>query len=448
MFKKIKNRYSSISQLRKNVISGSVMSLSNIFIMIISYPLYLHFIGVEFYGLWSTLTVVITFGELGYLGIAQSITKFVAEEWGKENKKAISGYITSSFIIILVPTLTILFILYFFRDNIAVFLNLENQYLDIAEKLIPLIGLLAAIMFSSSIFRGVVMGIGKVDLANYIFASSNILKVVFVILLMILGFNIWALIFGSFFQFILLLIIYPSYLRISYKIKVFSTLEIDRAKFKNLLSFGSNIVGSNILNMALLPFLKIFITKYIGLAEVTYFDISWKGTNFIRNFIERGLFALMPRASELSTKLIEGSSKRIKGIHDKGVKFAAFIGVPVFTIGFLFSDQIIRLWLQKQYIYEVAVLFKYFCAAIGISILFIPAYYILMGIGKVRYCFFHNVIKSFLLLFVIGFLYYFNIYNLENIVIAFCASTVIAHLYIGLIYMKFFRNEYDFIEVF
>jgi len=45
------------SQLRINMVSGVVTTAINAVVMFIAYPVYLHFLGYEKYGVWLVLSV-------------------------------------------------------------------------------------------------------------------------------------------------------------------------------------------------------------------------------------------------------------------------------------------------------------------------------------------------------------------------------------------------------
>jgi O-antigen/teichoic acid export membrane protein len=72
------------SQLRINMVSGTVTTAINAVVMVIAYPVYLHFLGYEKYGVWLVLATVLTFAQLGDLGISPAIIKLVVEEYGNE----------------------------------------------------------------------------------------------------------------------------------------------------------------------------------------------------------------------------------------------------------------------------------------------------------------------------------------------------------------------------
>jgi len=66
------------SQFRINIVSGTVTTAINAVVMVIAYPVYLHFLGYEKYGVWLVLATVLTFAQLGNLGIGPVVMKLVA----------------------------------------------------------------------------------------------------------------------------------------------------------------------------------------------------------------------------------------------------------------------------------------------------------------------------------------------------------------------------------
>ena len=49
------------------MVSGVVATVVNVVVLAIVYPVYLHFLGYEKYGVWLVLATILTFAELGDL---------------------------------------------------------------------------------------------------------------------------------------------------------------------------------------------------------------------------------------------------------------------------------------------------------------------------------------------------------------------------------------------
>jgi len=58
------------SQLRINMFSGVVVTVVNGVVLAVAYPVYLHFLGYEKYGVWLILATVLSFTQLDNLAWA------------------------------------------------------------------------------------------------------------------------------------------------------------------------------------------------------------------------------------------------------------------------------------------------------------------------------------------------------------------------------------------
>src|SRR4030043_2358343 len=84
------------SQLRLNMTSGVVTTVINSVVLACANPLYLHFLGYEKYGVWLVLATVLTFAQLGNLGIGPAVMKLVAEEYGRGDVEGIQRDVTTA----------------------------------------------------------------------------------------------------------------------------------------------------------------------------------------------------------------------------------------------------------------------------------------------------------------------------------------------------------------
>ena len=100
------------SQLRINMVSGVATTVVNVIVLAIGFPIYLHFLGYEKYGVWLVLATVLSFAQLGNLGIGRAIMKLVAEEHGRNNMKGIQQYVATAIgILIISGTLALITII-------------------------------------------------------------------------------------------------------------------------------------------------------------------------------------------------------------------------------------------------------------------------------------------------------------------------------------------------
>ena len=64
--------------------SGTVLSAIDILITMASYPIYLKYLDAEMYGLWTIVSVVLTYSQLGQLRIGAALIKYAADNYWKK----------------------------------------------------------------------------------------------------------------------------------------------------------------------------------------------------------------------------------------------------------------------------------------------------------------------------------------------------------------------------
>jgi len=379
------NRIRSLSQLKKNVASGGVLSGFDSLAGLIAYPLYLKYLGAEEYGLWATVSVVLTFCRLGQFGIDTAITKYVAGEYGQRNLRAITEYISTSFYILLIPSLMILAILGFFSPQIAGLLTADKAPTDNIGRLIFFVGLLSVLSLFVNVMRGVVTGIGRMDIANYVSAIGRLSQVGLALILLLLGYGIWSLYFGFLLSYVLPLAVWVPILRRSYRIHIFNPLALRRKKLGELLKYGGGLTTASVTNMLVMPFNKLVIARYVGLSEVAYYQIATRVITSVRGMFVQGLQALLPKISEIKGAGNLESSEKIASIHRKGIRFVLVCACPLFALIFTFAHPLLRVWLRSGFDTQIAVAARILLVGWLANILASPDYFTFLGIGRVRH---------------------------------------------------------------
>ena len=405
------SRYQNLSQLKKNILSGSVLAGTNVVLMLVAYPIYLKYLGTELYGLWAAVSVVVSFSRLGELGVNNALIKYVAEEFGEGNYCGITEYITASICILVVPSILIISLLTIFTTKIIALLSLSQSYINQAEKLLPLVGFLSIFILFTEMVKGIIMGVGRVDIANYIFLAGRVIQVAVSVMLAFKGIGVWAMYWGTLFSYLVVFIAYLFILIAVHKVKLLSKKGLNKHCFYNLLNFGGTMFLARIVSMLTQPFNKVMISRYIGLSEVAYYEIALRGVANLRGLYEMGLKAIMPKISELMQK-VENPKMALTNIYQKSVKVILIFALPAFIGLFVLSEIALSFWLGGRYNPQISTALRWLLFAYYINLLAVPSYYISMGTGKVRYCLINHlstavfnvvIITSFVALGVISF---------------------------------------------
>jgi len=256
------------SQLMVNVASGAVTTGINIVVLAVAYPVYLHFLGYELYGVWLILGTVLAFAQMGNLQIGPAVTKFVAEEYGREDIGGVARYV-----------------------------------------------LMAMVMLSAT---GILV----------------------------------------------------------------------------LLHFGSGVFGGSLMGLLLSPFHKLMLSRCAGVATVPVYDLAYNGSMQFRSLAEAGLRALMPEISRVGANLTKKARDSINQIHQRALKYVIVFGAPAYLALFTLAVPLLKIWLRDRYVDTLPGSFRVLLVATFLSLIGVPAYYTLMGLGRVRHTFVSHVLQS------------------------------------------------------
>jgi len=439
----ILNKYKYLSQLKKNMFSGALTSGANAVFPIVTYPIYLNYLGTDKYGFWVTISVILAFGQLGELGISTAIIKYVAGEYGKRNFKAITEYISTSFYILMLTSLIFICILAFFSLQIAEFLKIKDIFIYEGGNLIFFVGVLSAFSFFVNVMRGAVAGIGRLDICNYVSIFSKIVQIILVVGLLMNGYGVWSLYFGFLLNFFLSLVLYVFVLKYIYHIKVFKPAAFKIQKLKELFKFGGTLITGNIACMLVMPFNKVIIAKFIGLSEVTYYEIAIKISGAIRDLYVKTLEPILPKISEVYGKATE-SLKSVFNIRKKSIRFIVLSASPLFLLIFIFTNPILRIWLGNNFDIEIAIALRILLIGRFINLLVVPDFFMFIGIGKVKYSVGEEWIRSIVNVLVIMIIVFLSMnVTLRGVVIINMISIAAGVIFLKYKYFLFSHNYYS-----
>jgi O-antigen/teichoic acid export membrane protein len=375
------------SQLRRNMSSGVIGMSINMLALFISIPLYLHFLDYERYGLWLILASVLSFAQLGMLGIYQAVMKLVAEEYTHGNTEGIQSYIAMSLGILAITGTTVLLVILVFKTQIISIFKLNTENTGIASWLLPYIGILTIYVFFVQVFSATLSGLGRMDLSNYIQSVGRVIAVGLSGGLLWSGRGVESILIGNTVSYIFIHIVALFYIYRRVPIRVLRILNFDNQRLKNLLSFGGGVFGASLFGILLDPFNKMMISRYAGVESIPVYDIAFRGSMQVRGITETSIRAIMPEISRVSVKLDSKGVERIKHINHRSLKMIIFGGMPLFLGLFIFAGVILKLWLGDRFVEPLPHAFRIMLIASFFSLLGVPSFYTLMGLGKVRHIF-------------------------------------------------------------
>lgn len=372
------------SQLRINMASGVVTTVVNVVVLAIAYLVYLHFLGYEKYGVWLVLATVLSFAQLGNLGISQAIMKLVAEEHGRGNIEAIQQYVATAIVILTMTGAAILLVILAFKTQIASAFKLTGENARMVLWLLPYIGCLSIYAFIVQTLNATLSGLGRMDLANYTQALGRIVNVVTAGCLLYRSHGIESLLIGNTLSYVFIHIASLILILRIVHIRFFRIGNLDKKRFIRLLRFGGGIFGGLLITMFVSPFNKLMLSRYAGVSSIPIYEIAYNGSRQVRTLIEVGFRAFMPEVSRLSRDKAKKATDRISQIYRRAMKLIFLFGFPIYGILAIFAPLLLRLWLGDKYVEILPDIFRIMLAGTFLTLLGVPAYYITIGFGRVR----------------------------------------------------------------
>lgn len=404
------------SQLRRNASSGVFVAIGNLVLVLASYPIYLTYLGAEWYGLWATLSIVIVMGQMGNLGVHIAVARHVAEAFGRGDIDDVWKFIGASLILMLPPCLFVIFICVAFKSAITGLLGLDGSFAEVAQTILPWIGGLSALILCVEVLKGIVVGVGQMALANYIFISTRGIQFSVSVAFLFAGQGVVSLLYGAAAAYILMGIGYTLYILLRVERPVSGVRAFSKPHVRTLLGFGAYMASSSLVSILMDPFNKIILARYFGLETVTFYEIGLKGVQMVRTVFEMAVKAIMPRVSELSSRGADAIGA-IRKVHNQSVRYVLVVGIPIFVALFVLGDLILKVWIGDQFSGQMTSVLRWYSVGYLVNLMSVPAFYVLVGLNGAKYCFYAAVFRSMVHFLVVSCLLLFGVGVSVNVIV-------------------------------
>ncbi|HUJ16773.1 MAG TPA: oligosaccharide flippase family protein [Nitrospirota bacterium] len=418
------------SQLRINIVTGMVTNIAAVAVTAISYPLYLHFLGYEKYGVWLILSTIMNIAQLSNLGLAPAVVKLVAEEYGRRNTHGIQSTLSSATAILIISGCMAFIMLILFRIQIINLFKLTDENARIALSLLPYMGLLTIYVFIVQVSSATLSGLGRMDLATYSDAGGRILISVLSLMLLYLGLDIRSMLIASALSYAIIHGVNVYLIHQLGDYSFYQTKNYNLQYVTKLLKIGSGMFGSSLINILVSPFNKIMISRFIGVSSVPIYEITYNSCMYIRSLVESGIKAISPEVSRVSAVISPDAIKRIQQLNKLSLKTILIIAAPLWIILMVFAAPILSTWLQNKYVGILPVVFRAMLIGVFMNLLAVPAFYILLGMGKTHQIFISYVVQSFANVMFVMSLIMINRLNIVNMAYAVMVSMAVASFYL------------------
>jgi O-antigen/teichoic acid export membrane protein len=379
------------SQLRRNVFSGSFAVLLQLGVMAVSYPAYLHFLGYDTYGLWLVASTVLTLSQLGNLGLSQALMKLIAEHHARGDREAVQSFAsTATLFLLTLGALITLGVTVFCGPLIDAF-ALTGEHARVAHWLFPLTALLSGYVLVVEGIFGALAGLGRIDVGNYARITNRTITLVVSLVLLWRGRGIESLLIGNVVGWVVMHAICLYAAHGLARLRTTSVSRFSYLRLKELIQFGLPSVASTALSMLLAPFNNLMLSRYVGLRAVPVLDMAHRAAMELRGLLAVGLSALIPEISALSA---QKAWARIDELNARARLLVYRVGGALYIPLLVAASLFLHLWLGSRYVEPLALVFRIVLVGSFLSLLAVPPYYSLMGLGYTGSCLTGHVIQS------------------------------------------------------
>jgi O-antigen/teichoic acid export membrane protein len=335
-------------------------------------PYMLARLSVTDFGTWVLLTILINSANLLDLGLGFAFVRFIAAYYTYEDYESINKVIFSG-----LAFYSLLGIV-----GVAGGLLIEHPLLHLLRISAPgntylLVLLTCALYNIGAMYLSVLKGIQRMDKQNSIEIAMSVLNVIGTVCFLEAGLGIFGLAANALINAILAIgLTFATVKRAVPKISL--RWNFDGRLLREMFAYGLKISVSRIGNLICFQADKLIVSRVLGLASVSFYEVAARLTAFMRAVPLVLLSALIPATSELGAR---NDGEKIERTYLIISKYIAILTVAGVAFLLLDATSIVRLWLGRSFD-QSAVLIQVLAIGYGANILGGTASQIGAGVGR------------------------------------------------------------------
>lgn len=381
----------SYTRIARNSMFSIVRFVVLLPLPILVLPFMLAQLGDVAFGLWALFATFITYTQLADFGMGLALTKYVAgyaarAEWDN----------------VLRATNTV----FFFYALVAIILGLLLAALGpLLTSLIPngsavagraLLSMVAlafatfAINLTFGAFGSVLQGLQRLDVTNLVSFLASIGLYVGIVIVLAMGYGLPGILVLSV---LLALATGTAQLSMVYRLVPGYRLRLaafDRAYLRTILGYSLNVQGGTLAALLFDPATKLILTRYLGIASVTQYEVGTRITTQLRNLFAVALLPLFPGVSHMDAG--EGRA-RVEAVYRRSARYVIIFGLPAYLLLVIVAPWLLDAWLGPGY-GPASLVMRLMTVGWFISLVAMPPYFILQALGHARLCMTAHVVQG------------------------------------------------------
>ncbi len=286
----------------KSSLTGILQFTITSILIFLVIPTFIKVYGAEIYGVFSIVSLVMSFNIFTNMGLNTSLVRFLAEQ-GKSPESDADIIVT--FLILCVITFPLTICGFIFKDSILLSLfNIPLRLIVEANWLFVSMLIVNVFILLGQTFTAILDSQQKMYLTNIYQLIYNFLYWGLIYVVLIFKFSLrevaLSMLISTFIWFFLVAVnsIY-SWGHISLKEVKYNLY----GHIKKQLSYGLKVYTAGVLGFFHEPFTKLLIARFIGITEVGFYDIGLRFKNQISGVFTKLLSPLYPAIAQCNSKV-------------------------------------------------------------------------------------------------------------------------------------------------
>ena len=329
----------------KNTVYNNIGYVLQLLISLLLIPFIIHKIGMELFGIWILLEVIVTYlSLLDFTGIGGAFVKYIAEYHTKKDFKRCNQVINLGWTYYTFFWIIMALLIFFLREPILKLFNFPPDIFNTISLVFIGVLLISLIRGSFAVFRSVLLGLQRMDITNIIAILASLVNAAGVILFLSMGLGLKGLVMSGLITAVFTVILQTLLAYKMFPQMRFRLFSINKDIFKKTFVYGVNIRIASIAELINTHVDKIFLGFFLNTSLVGLYELGAKIAKIARSFPEQLLPAILPASSELQAL---DDTKNLHKLYTRGSKYLSLLTFPIAFFVIAYASLIMTLWLGK-----------------------------------------------------------------------------------------------------
>lgn len=329
-------------------ISSQVFTISAILINLATTPFILHNLNSSIYGLSIIIFQITTYLGMFDFGLTAGVERFLAgtREDSEESKLRIQKIISTSFVVYALMGLIVVIVGSIFAPFVADIFEIPVGFSESVHYIIVSLSFLVGFQFLLRAVSGIFFAHQKQLLSNSLSFALNVSNILFTVLFVYLGYQLWSFVFAQVLVFIFNSVLTLYFFNKHYGYVKFKTSDFDFSLLKEMFSYGFYLFIIGVAVQIVFQTDRIIIGSVISLSAVSIYALTSKLPEMTSQLIWKFTDNSFPGMVELSK---DDDISPFRRVHDKLMSLTLSLSTTAFWIIAVVTAPFLKLWIGKDF---------------------------------------------------------------------------------------------------